>query len=728
MDAAALKALHDRVAALETELGSARGLKQEIIAAFDALDSGIVYYGPDDRLVFCNRRFREFYSPVADVLVPGRSYEDIARAFVRSGMGIRKELDEEAYVAFLLDRHRKPDPAGYQVIHRGDSWLLISDCRTAAGGTVGLRVDITAHKKVELALQDSEQRFRHLLEMSSDWYWEQDEEFRFTYISEGHLRHINVRDADRLGRTRWDLGLGGVTDEQWAEHRRALLAHEPFRNFEYSWVSPAGRRIEVSVSGDPVFDATGRFTGYRGIGRDITQRKTYEARIKQLAEYDFLTSLPNRALLNVRFEQATRQAQRAGQTLALLFVDLDRFKNINDSLGHQIGDLLLIETAERLRTLVRATDTVSRHGGDEFLLLLHDVGDPANAGRIAEQIISVLSRPYRIGGHELIVTPSIGITMWPGDADSLPELVRQADMAMYHSKSMGRNQYSFFREEMNTRVHERLALENALRRASQSDEFFLEYQPVVDLRSRRITGAEALLRWRHPELGLVAPGRFIPIAEETGLIVPIGLQVLQMACEQKERLAGTAYAWLPIAINLSAIQLRDRHLLDEVPALMARHALPPGSLELEITESLLLSESETAASMLQSLRLAGLRLVIDDFGTGYSNLGFLRRFAIDKLKIDQSFIRDIPADYNAMALARGIIGLARSIGLRTVAEGVETQAQLDFLIDAGCDEGQGYLFARPESGEALITRLEDQQLEMQSAAARRRLVSHLKSS
>lgn len=698
----------------------------DVIAAFEALDAGIVYFDPADQLVFCNARFREMYREIEFCLKPGTPYAEIARHFVRSGLALYRDWDEDVYVAWLLERHRAPDPAGYEIERRGNQWLLISDRRTASGGTIGLRVDITQRKAVEMALAESERRFKSLLETSSDWYWEQDAEFRFSYLSDGHLRQIGVGADQRLGRRRWEIGAAGLDEQQWAEHRRQLEAHLPFRNFEYQWISPEGKRFHLSISGDPVFDDKGRFTGYRGTGSDITQRKDYEARIKELAEYDFLTGLPNRALLNARFAQAERQARRAGQSLALMFIDLDRFKNINDSLGHSVGDQLLAETAQRLRELVRGTDTVSRHGGDEFLILLSDVGDPANAGRIAEQILVELAKPYRIAGHELIVTPSIGITVWPTDAVELPELVRQADMAMYHSKSMGRNQYSFFKEEMNTRVHERLALENALRRAIQNDEFFLDYQPVFDLRTRRITSAEALLRWQHPELGLISPARFIPIAEDTGLIVPIGDLVIKKVCEQKERLAASPHGWLPIAINLSAIQLRDRHLMDVLPARYRQHGLKPGALELEITESLLLSESESAAGMLQSLRLEGMRLVIDDFGTGYSNLGFLRRFAIDKLKIDQSFIRDIPADYNAMALARGIIGLARNIGLRTVAEGVETQAQLDFLIDAGCDEGQGYLLARPDSCDTLVELLDAQREADRSRSARLRFLSQLK--
>ena len=710
---------------LEEALATSKARLLQVIESFEALETAVVLYGPDDRLVFCNRRFCEIYAEVADLLQPGVSYADIARAYFRRGFEKRTQLDEDAYVRARVEKHLYPDEGDYEFLQGDSTWLLVSDRKTRDGGVIGFRLDITRRKEAERALEESEQRFRSLLEMSSDWYWEQDDQFRFTYISDGHLRQIGVPRDQRIGKARWELDISGITEEQWAEHRAQLDARQPFRHFEYYWVSPEGKAFHISVSGEPVFDREGRFTGYRGTGTDITQRKTYEARIKEMAEYDFLTGLPNRALLNTRFDFAERQARRSRQPIALVFIDLDRFKNINDSLGHHVGDMLLAETAQRLQRLVRSTDTVSRHGGDEFLILLPEIGDPANAGRMAQLILTELALPYHISGHDLIVTPSIGITVWPQDAEDLPSLVRKADVAMYHSKSMGRNQYSFFREEMNTRVHERLALENALRRAIERGELFLEYQPIFDLKTRRIVSAEALLRWRHPELGLVSPGRFIPIAEDTGLIFEIGEWVIRQACAQKQRLQGSGHAYLPLAINLSAIQLRDRSLVDLLPRLMREYDLPYGCLELEITESMLMGETELASNALQTLRVEGMKLVIDDFGTGYSNLGFLRRFAVDKLKIDQSFIRDIPADYNAMALARGIIGLAKSIGLRIVAEGVETQAQLDFLLDAGCDEGQGFYLARPDTCDTLVEFLDAQLAEEEAAAARRRFVLQL---
>jgi diguanylate cyclase (GGDEF)-like protein/PAS domain S-box-containing protein len=683
--------------ALEQALRDSVAQLRQVLDAFDTLESGVVLYGPDDRLVFCNRRFREIYAEIADLLVAGTPYSDIARAYFRRGFKRRTDLDEEAYVRARVENHLLPDEGEYEFLQGEDLWLLISDRKTVDGGVIGFRVDITRRKKAEQALFNSEQRFKTLLEMSSDWYWEQDSEFRLTYLSEGHLANVGADENDRMGKKRWELQLHGVTPEQWEAHKADLEAHRPFHDFEYGWLDATGQERFASVSGAPVFDETGAFTGYRGVGSDITQRRQYEARIKELAENDFLTGLPNRSLLNTRFEYAERQARRANQMVGLIFLDLDRFKNINDSLGHHVGDKLLEETARRLEGLVRTTDTVSRHGGDEFLILLPEIHDPANAARIAELILVELVRPYHVAGHDLIITPSIGITIWPTDGEDLASLARKADVAMYHSKAMGRNQYSFFREEMNTRVHERLALENALRGAALKNEFFLSYQPIFDLSTRRIVSAEALLRWQHPELGLVPPERFIPIAEDSGLILDIGEWVLRHVCRQRRGGQGGSRLSIPVTVNLSASQFRNLRLVELLPQLIAENGLEPGSLEIEITESALMGEGETISGVLDTLASQGLRLVIDDFGTGYSNLAYLKRFDIYKLKIDQSFISDITTNPDDAALARGIIGLAKSLGLKVVAEGVETPAQLDFLIANGCDEGQGFLFCAPVS-------------------------------
>jgi diguanylate cyclase (GGDEF)-like protein len=480
-------------------------------------------------------------------------------------------------------------------------------------------------------------------------------------------------------------------------HRREVEAHQAFRDFQYAHAMPDGTFCWVSVSGDPLFDGAGNFLGYRGVGSNITEKKRHEAQIREMAEYDFLTGLPNRLLFAARFEFATRQAERHGGGLALLFIDLDHFKNINDSLGHHVGDRILAETAKRLVAATRTSDTVARHGGDEFIVMLSGPNEAASLARIAETMVETLSQPYMVAGRELTITPSIGIAIWPADGEDLNSMVKNADLAMYHSKSQGRNQFSFFRVEMNDKVTERLAIESALRRALLRDEFTLAYQPIFHLPECKLIGVEALLRWNSESLGSVSPARFIPIAEETGLIVGIGEWVIHEACAQLRRWRDAGLDHFPMTVNVSAVQFRTHRLIDVLLAATRQNQMMPSDLEIELTETGLVSQGDRALSTLDELGKQGFRLVVDDFGTGYSNLAYLKRFDISKLKIDQSFVRNITTDPDDAAIARGIIGLAKSLGLRVVAEGVEHDAQLEYLIRYGCEEAQGYLLSEPIS-------------------------------
>ncbi|MCY7388392.1 MAG: diguanylate cyclase, partial [Burkholderiales bacterium] len=539
---------------LRLRLEKAEGNLNRMVEAFDHLESGVVLYGADDRIVFCNRRFREIYCKVADILTPGTRYADVARAFYQRGFEHPTLLDEENYVRARVEKHLDPDEGDYEYLLGDDIWLLVSDRKTADGGVIGFSLDITRRKQAEEKLARSEQRLQSLLEMSSDWYWEQDEQFKFTHISGRMHRSTGVDPSQRYGRTRWDIPYLGITREQMNEHRRRVEAHAPFRDFEYAYTKPDGAIFWGSVSGDPVFNASGAFSGYRGVGSDITEKKHTEARIRELAEYDFLTGLPNRMLLSSRFDFAVRQASRqgSGDGMSLLFIDLDRFKNINDSLGHHAGDQILVETANRLAKAVRSTDTVSRHGGDEFIVLLPGVSEVKDLATITDVIVESLAKPCFVAGHELTVTPSIGITIWPDDGVDLENLVKNADLAMYHSKAEGRNQSSFFRPEMNEKVVERLSIETALRRALPRGELSLVYQPIFHLPERRIIGVEALLRWSSETLGAVAPTRFIPVAEETGLIVAIGEWVAQEAIKQLRLWREAGLVHFPVTINVSA--------------------------------------------------------------------------------------------------------------------------------------------------------------------------------
>jgi diguanylate cyclase (GGDEF)-like protein len=419
------------------------------------------------------------------------------------------------------------------------------------------------------------------------------------------------------------------------------------------------------------------------------------AELQHLVLHDTLTKLPNRLLLEDRVQQAVEECRRSGGHCAVLFVDLDRFKTLNDSLGHFAGDAVLRTVAERLRAAVREEDTVSRMGGDEFVILLRHVDRAQDAGDVARKIIEALSRPIVVDEHELRVGSSIGVSAFPEHGDSSARLIANADAAMYHVKKSGRSNVAFFAPEMSTFFPKRLAMENELRAALEKGQFVLHYQPKVDVASGAVVGMEALVRWNHPQKGMIWPSEFIPLAEETGLIVPLGKWVLYEACMQARRWHALGIADMAVAVNISGVQFQQRDLVDTVARVLAASGLDPRHLELEITESVVMQNASEAIVMLGELHRMGVSLSIDDFGTGYSSLNYLKRFPIDKLKIDQSFIRDISAGSDDAAIVQAIIAMAHSLRLRVVAEGVEHQSQLEFLRGLGNDEYQGYLFSKP---------------------------------
>jgi len=460
----------------------------------------------------------------------------------------------------------------------------------------------------------------------------------------------------------------------------------------------------VSIS--RVLDGDGKVSHYVGIFTDITEHKANEAHIHRLAHFDPLTGLPNRSLLADRVGQAISRVERKGETLALVFLDLDRFKNVNDSLGHRIGDELLIQVAGRLQSNLRDEDTVSRLGGDEFILVLPGTSADGVA-HVAEKLMHSLASPYRIEQHELSITPSLGIAMYPADGENYETLSMSADAAMYRAKQGGRNTYRFFTREMQERSERTLLLENALRRALELGQLQLHYQPQISLVSKRIIGVEALLRWNHPELGAVSPGDFIPVAEDSGLILPIGEWVLRTAAAQMKTWQNAGLPPLVMAVNLSAVQFRQLRLPELISQILAEVDLSPECLELELTEGVAMDNPLAAIAVMNDLHSRGIRLSIDDFGTGYSSLSYLKRFKVYKLKIDQSFVRDISSDPEDEAIVDAIIGLSRNLGLQTIAEGVETDEQMALLRRKGCDEAQGYLFARPMPAAAFEVYVRD---------------------
>jgi len=568
--------------------------------------------------------------------------------------------------------------------------------------------EVAERKEIESHLRASEARFRDLSEMSSDWFWEQDANFRFIEMSVG-LMATSLHPNRTIGKTRRELPIIGVTQAQWQAHQKALDAHQPFKDFVYQMETQPGHLHWFSISGKPMFE-NGEFRGYRGIGTDITERKTSEHQIEFLAYHDPLTGLPNRVLLEDRLQQTIAHADRSRTQLALLFLDLDNFKQINDSLGHATGDILLQEVAKRLGECVRDSDTISRQGGDEFIILLRDLPDPDASLPVLAKIIGRLQDSFVADGNELSTSVSIGVAIYPADGSNFETLRKKADMAMYRAKEAGRNTYRFFDEAMNVEAMEHLVMRNGLRRALERDEFILHYQPQIDLASGQVIGAEALLRWLHPELGLISPAKFIPVAEESGMIVPIGEWVLNTACHQAVAWQQAGVPELLMAVNLSAVQFRRGNVEQNIVSALEQSGLTPSLLELELTESILIQNVEQVLATVKGLKRLGVKLSIDDFGTGYSSLSYLKRFDIDKLKIDQSFIRDLATDPDDAAIVHAIVQMAHSLNLKAIAEGVEHAAILQQLHDFGCDEAQGYYFARPMPADEFERYLAGRQL------------------
>jgi len=534
-------------------------------------------------------------------------------------------------------------------------------------------------------------------------------------ITDSELRVVSVNPAfcAMTGHDSVDLvgDLPGFLS-RGPDHGNILPEIQPGLKAQGHWHGEVwNRRKDGSVfpewlSVSAVRDSEERVTHYVGFHFDISERKAAEARIHFLAYHDSLTELPNRLLARERLGLAMAHADRAGAKAALLFLDLDSFKTINDSLGHFVGDALLKEVARRLDACTRATDTLSRQGGDEFLIVLSNVRKPEDIAGVAEKIMREVLAPFVIEGHALTTSVSMGVAVYPDDGRDFETLLKKADMAMYEAKAAGRNTYRCFTAAMNTDAVQHLNMRNGLRGALERDEFVLHYQPQVDLESGKTIGAEALLRWNHPEQGLVSPASFIPVAENSGLIVPIGDWVLREACRQAMQWSSVeGRSDLIVAVNLSAAQFQRGDLEKTVSAALAESGLDPARLELELTESILIRDSENVLATVRRLKSIGVKLSIDDFGTGYSSLAYLKRFAVDKLKIDQSFVRGMADDANDAAIVAAVIQMSRSLGLTTIAEGVENERVRDLLLERGCDEAQGYFFARPMPAESLARHL-----------------------
>lgn len=466
-----------------------------------------------------------------------------------------------------------------------------------------------------------------------------------------------------------------------------------------------GHEAAIEDSAAPIHDWDGKMTGAVIVFHDVTASQAMALKMAHLAQHDFLTNLPNRVLLNDRVAQAISLAKRRGTHLAVLFLDLDNFKHINDSLGHSTGDMVLQSVATRLRACVRASDTVSRQGGDEFVVLVTEDRFTENAAQIADKILAALAAPHIIGEHELHVTTSIGISVYPADGQDAEALLKNADTAMYSAKEKGRNNYQYFKAAMNVRAVERQTMEADLRSALQRQEFVLHYQPKVNLETGAISGVEALLRWMHPQRGLVLPGGFMPVAENCGLMIPIGRWVLREACTQTKGWQEARLSPHSISVNISAPEFCAKNFIEDVRAILSETGLDPHCLQLEITESVLMRDAEASVDILEQLKKIGVQVAMDDFGAGFSSLSYLAKFPIDILKIAPSFVRDISSTTGSGVIASAVIAMAASLKQVVVAEGVEDQLQWAFLKVQHCDEGQGYLFGRPLAAEPLTALL-----------------------
>jgi len=545
-------------------------------------------------------------------------------------------------------------------------------------------------------LGESEARFRKLAAFSPVGIFQVDINNQLQYVNQRwrdiHNLHNGQPDMDQ-----WFNSITATDAEAARKEWQLLTRQQESIELDLRLQKRDGSHCWIHLMAGPMHDREGQVVGYLGAISDISELKAAQLQMENLAFYDPLTGLANRRLFKNRLSKAIKSAQRSQSTLALMFLDMDQFKRINDSMGHDAGDLLLQEVARRLSSNVRDRDTVSRIGGDEFTILLTDVNLIADVRTVAEKLLTALSAPIRIKGQDINTSVSIGITLTPQDSSDTNILMKNADLAMYKAKELGRNNYQFFSEDMNREILEHLSWEQEIREALQENQFSLAYQPKVCLQSYAMTGMEALIRWHHPMHGFIPPDKFIRVAEETGQIIDIGSWVLQHSCQQTRDLIndGKISVNTRVAVNLSAKQFADPELANTVRKCLQQTGLSPANLELEITESTLMIDVDKAIATMTELRDLGIQFAIDDFGTGYSSLAYLKRLPIEVLKVDRSFVRDIPEDSNDMAITAAVIAMAHKLGIQVVAEGVESEDQVDFLRRNYCDQGQGYLFSRP---------------------------------
>jgi diguanylate cyclase (GGDEF)-like protein/PAS domain S-box-containing protein len=666
-----------------------------LLSVLDSLPDHVYVKGSDRRYILVNAVGRRLRDMKSNDEVVGKTAHD----FYPPQLAAQFDVEDQAVMATggpLINREQATvDASGERRWHLTTKVPL----RGPAGeilGLIGINRDITERRRAEEQLRVA----ASALESTAEGVMICDAERRVVSVNKAFTQITGYAPQEVLGLRPGFMRSARHGDEFYEQIWRQIAETgrwqgEVWRRRKNGETYPEWRSISA------VEDETGTTTHHVMVFTDVSRFKQDEARLEFLAHHDPLTGLPNRALFRDRCQAALLRARRRETRLGLMFIDLDHFKQINDSLGHDVGDLLLQSVAERLRECVRESDTVARLGGDEFTILLDELQESEGAARIAEKLLAALTIPFALGGHELFTSASVGISFYPSDGDDVQALLKNADAAMYRAKSLGRNTYQFFAAEMNTEVFETLKLTSRLRLALERNEFVLHYQPIVDLASGKVNALEALLRWNHPELGVVPPSRFISLAEDSGLIIPIGEWVLENACAQMKAWQIKGIAPQRMAVNLSVRQFKQKDLAQRIEAILRETGLASHVLELEITESVVMEDPAAAERVLDRLHDIGIHIAVDDFGTGYSSLSYLKQFPIDFLKIDRSFVQDIPNDRDDVAIARAIIALAKALELRVIAEGVETEQQRAFLEAEGCEEAQGYLLSRPIDAEEM---------------------------
>nr|WP_233442852.1 EAL domain-containing protein [Bradyrhizobium brasilense] len=676
----------------EAAIAEARKSNARLREAIDILPQGIVFLDPEGRYTLWNKKYSEIYKRSSDLFERGARLEDTIRIGVARGDYPEAAGREEEWIAERLRKMYQPGERHEQVLADGRV-VLIEERLTSDGGIVGLRVDITELKQREASFRllfDGNPVPMILCALDGE---------RILAVNDAAIAHYGYVRAEFERMTIRSLQAFDA-ELPWAAGRSS--DEQAARTWKH--VRADGTLIDLAIYSRQLMH--GDQPAMLLALMDITERKRAEARLAFMAQHDSLTGLPNRNLLRQQMDEMLQHTRRSTDKVAVLMLGLDNFKAVNETLGHGIGDKLLRAVAKRLRSTLREEDALARLNSDEFTIVQGGVMRPEDAVLLARRILDAIGEPYLLEGHSVVIGASIGIAMSPGDGEDSEKLLKSADMALSRAKSEFRGTFSFFEAEMDARAQSRRKIEIDLRDAIQNEGLRPYYQPLVDLATGRITGFEALVRWPHPERGMISPGEFIPVAEETGLINPLGALMLHRACMD-------AAQWpddVRVAVNLSPLQFRTGNLLALVTDALRQSGLPARRLELEITETLLLEKSSQVLATLHALRALGVRMSMDDFGTGYSSLSYLRSFPFDKIKIDQSFVRDLGANPDAQAIVRSIVSLGIGLGVTITAEGVETEAELSCLRAEGCHEGQGFLFSRARPNAEVIRLLKAQRV------------------